>query len=360
MKRNIIATVMAAIACITASAQNTTYNVSGTASASVTKVYLYDAINTRTPIDSSTVSGGHFTFSGSKPTNALLAVSALGDLRNLQFFNDGTPLNINLTNYTVTASPLNEKLNAYEQDVDGISGELHEIISFANQNHASLSRQQMDSLVERYSQIEQQVIQRVMQIVSENSDNIIPAAFIKSLAYDLSYEQLAQVCQPSAPYYNHPAMQTTRRLYEGMQKRAPGKLFTDMTINDINGQPRQLSEWIGKGQYVMIDFWASWCGPCRQEMPNVVSNYEKYHSAGFEIIGISFDQREAQWKSAVNQMRMTWPQLSDLGGWQSAASDVYGISSIPASILFDKEGRIIATDLRGEHLGQKLQELYGF
>jgi len=176
----------------------------------------------------------------------------------------------------------------------------------------------------------------------------------------MSYDQLKQLCDPARPYYDHPAMKMPRRLLEGLEKRAPGKLFTDMTIPDMSGKERKLSEWLGKGQYVMIDFWASWCGPCRQEMPNVVANYKKYHEKGFEIIGISFDRSAEPWKKAVEQMGMTWPQLSDLGYWQSAAAGVYGISSIPASILFDGQGKIIATDLRGEKLGEKLQQLYGF
>ena len=94
-------------------------------------------------------------------------------------------------------------------------------------------------------------------------------------------------------------------------------------------------------------------------MPNVVANYEKYHAKGFEIIGISFDRSADPWKKAVEQMNMKWPQLSDLGYWQSAAAGVYGINSIPASILFDGSGKIIATNLRGEKLGEKLKELYG-
>ncbi|MBQ9357700.1 MAG: AhpC/TSA family protein [Prevotella sp.] len=360
MKKNIILALVATLATITATAQDTPYSISGTASFPVTKVYLYDATDMRTPIDSTMLSEGRFSFSGTKPVNTLMAVLGDGDSFALQFFNDGTPLNISIYNHTVTASPLNEKLNGYEREMATINGEMAGIVYKVNIQRSTLTQQQMDSLVERYTQLEQMNIERVMQIVAENTDNLIPAAFISDLAYDLSYEQLVQVCQPSAPYYDHPAMQLPRRILESLQKRAPGKLFTDMTINDISGQPRSLSEWIGKGQYVMIDFWASWCGPCRQEMPNVVTNYEKYHSAGFEIIGISFDQRDAAWKNAVNQMHMAWPQLSDLGGWQSAAADVYGINSIPASILFDKEGRIIAINLRGEQLGQKLQELYGF
>ncbi|MCR5679925.1 MAG: TlpA family protein disulfide reductase [Prevotella sp.] len=136
--------------------------------------------------------------------------------------------------------------------------------------------------------------------------------------------------------------------------------FTDMSIKDMNGRTHKLSEWVGKGNYVLIDFWASWCGPCRREMPNVVTNYSKYHKKGFEIIGISFDQKAAAWKDAVKQMGMKWPQLSDLGGWGSAAVEVYGVYSIPSNILFDKKGRVVAHDLRGEQLGTKLKEIYGF
>lgn len=138
-----------------------------------------------------------------------------------------------------------------------------------------------------------------------------------------------------------------------------GQPFADLTMNDMEGKSVSLSDWAGKGKYVLVDFWASWCAPCRQEMPNVKANYEKYKSKGFEVIGVSFDSRANDWKAAVGQMGLEWPQMSDLKGWESEGAKVYGIKSIPANVLLDGEGKIVGVDLRGEALGQRLEELLG-
>ena len=137
-----------------------------------------------------------------------------------------------------------------------------------------------------------------------------------------------------------------------------GLKFTELEMKDMEGNPVKLSQWAGKGNCVLIDLWASWCGPCRQEMPNVVDNYKKYHDKGFEIVGVSFDSNGDAWKKAVNDLGMTWPQMSDLKGWESIGAKAYGITSIPASVLLDGEGKIIGMNLRGEALGAKLAEIY--
>lgn len=144
-------------------------------------------------------------------------------------------------------------------------------------------------------------------------------------------------------------------MISSMSKTSIGAAAPDFTQNDQEGKPVSLSSL--RGQYVLVDFWASWCQPCRQENPNIVNAYNAYKDKGFTIIGVSLDQDTAAWKKAIVADKLTWTHVSDLKYWDNAAAKTYGIRSIPASFLLDKEGKIIAKDLRGEALAAKLAEL---
>lgn len=141
-------------------------------------------------------------------------------------------------------------------------------------------------------------------------------------------------------------------------KIAPGEIAPNIVMNDPSGNPMSLESL--RGKVVLIDFWASWCGPCRRENPNVVRTYQKYNPKGFEIFSVSFDQDGNKWKDAIQQDNLIWPyHVSDLAGWNSAAGKIYGVTSIPFTVLIDKEGKIISTGLRGISLEQKLAEIFG-
>ncbi|MBI1306265.1 MAG: redoxin domain-containing protein [Bacteroidetes bacterium] len=113
-----------------------------------------------------------------------------------------------------------------------------------------------------------------------------------------------------------------------------------------------------RGKVVLIDFWASWCGPCRKENPNVVRMYQKYHDKGFEIYSVSLDNNAQQWQAAIAKDGLVWTHVSDLRGWSSSAAALYKVTSIPRTFLVDKNGRILATDLRGYQLEAKLDEIF--
>ncbi|MBL7702293.1 MAG: TlpA family protein disulfide reductase [Ferruginibacter sp.] len=155
-------------------------------------------------------------------------------------------------------------------------------------------------------------------------------------------------------YVKTPAPQPQTQV-QPAEKPGVGAAAPELTMNDINGKPFSLSQL--RGKYVLVDFWASWCGPCREENPNVVAAFNRFKDKNFTVLGVSLDQNKQAWLDAVKDDKLTWQQISDLKYWGSAAVPLYGIDGIPYNVLVDPQGKIIATHLTGNALQNKLAEV---
>lgn len=141
----------------------------------------------------------------------------------------------------------------------------------------------------------------------------------------------------------------------GTAKPVEGLMAPDLTMPDVNGKPFSLSSL--RGKYVLVDFWASWCGPCREENPNVVAAYKKFSNKNFTILGVSLDKEKSAWLKAIKDDGLTWNHISDLKFWNSQAVALYNFDGIPYNVLIDPQGKIIAKELRGDDLQNKLAEV---
>jgi peroxiredoxin len=143
-----------------------------------------------------------------------------------------------------------------------------------------------------------------------------------------------------------------------MKAVAVGQKAPDFTLDDVDGNPVALSSKIGS-KLLLVDFWAAWCNPCRQENPNVVKIYKDFSKKGFDVFGVSLDRDKEEWVKAIADDRLTWTHVSDLQYWNCAAAKLYAVNAIPANFLLDENGIIIARNLRGEDLYNKISEVLG-
>ena len=360
--RKLILMAALAAATVPAMAQQVKYAVSGTGANDGKKIYLTDLLTDKT-IDSMVVANGKFSFSGTADKDAFMSVRAEGKKWTTEFFNDGTPVSINLSDSTLKGSPLNERLTKLLVEQDLPRRAMNAKVSKMTEEEITAHQ---DEIMDEMNKMIDSMTAFADKVFKEERNSLIPVAFAGYYFVDNGVEAYDGLVKEQVMFASHPYLKKTRNEVEQIlkPKDSPktafiGQQFTDLEMADPDGKMHKISELVGEGKYVLVDFWASWCGPCRAEMPNVLEAYNKYHAKGFEVVGVSFDEKKEAWVKAIGQIKMPWLQISDLKGWKCAAAPIYKIDGIPDNILIDPQGKIIDRALRGKALHTRLQKIFG-
>ena len=367
-KLSILSLALAAGCLLACSGNNAKYDITGTnAPQDGAAVYLMDRI-TEEPIDSAVVADGAFALKGTAPKDALLSVEIDGWKWNFPLFNDGKSVRISVADTTVTGSALNVKLTECDKQDNVAITEYNNFIEAFLALPEKEQQAREAEFIEQYQQELGKYTDHVLNMIEENKDNLIPVVFLRHIPSLAGKEKFDELISSDAPFATHPYTLELKRRWdassakqeeaEDAKQAVIGQKFLDLEEADPDGKMRKLSEFVGRGQWVLVDFWASWCGPCKAEMPNVVAAYKQYHGKGFEIVGVSFDQEKEPWVKAITEWEMPWIHISDLKYWNNAAHEVYSVNSIPDNLLIDPDGIIVARGLRGDKLAARLAEIY--
>lgn len=349
-------------------AQNKGYTIKGTADACVDgdTVYLCSMVGffQMIPLDSTYVKDGKFQFSGQfdgadmrfvcpmhKGEGAGMSTIILENADfDVQIPKEGKD--------KVKGGPSTALYKEYEDGVDAAFGGDAQPLWTITGDTTRTEQERKDAQA-KLDAIYKRVADYKYEFIMKHIDSPVCGMILPGLDKELDearYENILKAMGEADKHY--PQYEAIMAERAAVKATAIGEQYTDLSLNDPEGRPVRVSDYVGKNRYTMIDFWASWCGPCLKEMPWVVKAYETYHAKGFEVVGVSLDNNKSAWLKAIEKFHMPWPHMSDLKGWDCEAAKPYNIKAIPANVLIDKEGRIVAKNLREQDLLDTLEGLF--
>jgi len=355
------------------------FQIKGTAPASKEgcMVYLDYGSNGDNHSDSTIVTDGTFHFEGtvSEPSYSRMIfdhegkgkymVQNIGD--RLYFYLGNENYNIAVTdslyNAPVTGSPLHAEFLAF---LDAVGGDFIAIMDEAGKTAASYDpedpqyNEKMLALRKKYDAILEERREKELAFARNNPNSIFSAEALRDVANTHPLSEIEPVLATLSEEVRN--LSTARQLaarIEAEKTIQVGKIAPDFTQPDVDGNPVSLSDF--RGRYVLVDFWASWCAPCRAENPNLVKAYEAYKDKGLEVLGVSLDSKSSRdaWLKAIEKDGLPWVHVSDLKGWNNAVAVQYGVRAVPQNYLIDPQGKIVASNLREERLHTVLAEVLG-
>ena len=325
-------------------------------------VYLTNLVGDK--LDSTVIADNQLKFEKEFTTPDMVLVS-LNEGRSGQmviFPLEAGSTTIDFSKNEVIGGPLNEKCIKLNEELQALQEEIKEeyqalLGKLKDETLDDAAKEQLQhDFQDRYmNELMPKTKNKLESFFVENKDNVLAVFAFANLQGALSEEeQMKLVDQLSPEIAKNPLILKFNKSVEAYKATTEGKMFTDFTVKQEDGTDVSLSDYVGKGKYILVDFWASWCGPCRQEMPNLKEVYNKYKGDNFDIVGVTVWDKLADSKKAIAEDELPWNQILDA---QAIPTDIYAIKGIPHIILFGPDGTIVKRGLRGEDIAKTLEEL---
>ena len=365
MMKKLILTLLVSILLYSCSSKKNQFTISGTIAGSDSVMIFLQTrgIDGWEKLDSTKIMNGKFTFNGSIDMPEMRYLTLKENEVSVPFFLENAEVNVviypdSVDKSRILGSPTNEIYKKYMIMNDATlkkMDDVYKVWKAAKDIGDTVEMKKNELLSEN---LDKEIKDQLISFVKSNNNTVVSPYLItrNSWQFDLpELENLIGVLDTNlnaSTYY-----QAIKKRIKVLRSVAIGQFAPNFTLNDTTGNPVSLSSL--KSKVLLVDFWAAWCGPCRAENPNVVKAWEKYRAKGFDLLGVSFDTNRDKWIKAIKDDKLNWTQISDLKGWGNEAGKLYGINSIPANVLLDRDKKIIASNLRGEELFKKLEELLG-
>jgi peroxiredoxin len=315
------------------------------------------------PVDTADIVDGTAVLKGEVVVPEDHYLSVMGQRAKTILFVENTEMTVsgnaeNLEQITVTGSKTHDEYNQVNKRIQEIGEEYMALYQQARESAAAGNEEQATQLMQQVEVLYESTNTMQADFVRNNPGSYAAPYFLSRVQYGMEVEELDKLVSALDPKLNEvPSIVALKERIEKLKTVAVGQIAPDFTMNDSDGNPVKFSEIYKKNEYTLLDFWAAWCGPCRQENPNIVAVYNDYKDKGFSVFGVSLDRDRDAWLKAIDDDNLTWDHVSDLAYWNNEAAQLYAVNSIPSSLIVDKNGRIVAKNKRGEELRETISEL---